>query len=132
MTEPLFERIALIGIGLIGSSISHATRRAGLARSIVGYAKTEATRQTALRLGLIDKAYATAQDAVRNADLVILCIPVGACGSIGLVQGITARDYPGARALASVPWLAVIVLLGAVALWILGQPMEMRGLGGLG
>ena len=57
---------------------------------------------------------------------------LGACGSIGLVFGITARDYPGARALVSIPWLAVIVMLSAAALWILGQPMEMRGLGGLG
>ena len=57
---------------------------------------------------------------------------LGACGSMGLVQAITARDYPGTRQLASVPWLAVIVMLGAAALWILGQPMEMRGLGGIG
>jgi len=56
---------------------------------------------------------------------------LGACGSIGLVHGITARDYPAAR-LASLPWLAVIVMLGAAALWILGQPMEMRGVGGIG
>ena len=51
---------------------------------------------------------------------------------MGLVQAITARDDPGTRQLASVPWLAVIVMLGAAALWILGQPMEMRGLGGTG
>jgi len=57
---------------------------------------------------------------------------LGACGSMGLVQAITARDYPETRQLASVPWLAVIVMLGAAALWILGQPMEMRGLGGTG
>jgi polyferredoxin len=57
---------------------------------------------------------------------------LGACGSIGLVQAITARDYPGAGPLLSVPWLTVIVMLGAAALWILGQPMEMRGLGGIG
>ena len=87
MTEPLFERIALIGIGPIGSSISHATRRAGLARSIVGYARTEATRQTALRLGLIDVAYDTAQEAAGNADLVILCVPVGACEAIAAEIG---------------------------------------------
>ncbi|MBS0241140.1 MAG: prephenate/arogenate dehydrogenase family protein [Proteobacteria bacterium] len=79
---PIFDTVALIGIGLIGSSISHATRRAGLARHIVGYAKTDATRQTALRLGLIDKAYATAAEAVKNADLVILCVPVGACARV--------------------------------------------------
>ena len=57
---------------------------------------------------------------------------LGASGSIGLVHGITARDYAGARPLASLPWLCVIVMLGVAALWILGQPMEMRGLGGIG
>ena len=51
MTAALFERVALIGLGLIGSSLSHAMRRAGLARSIVGHARTPRTRETGLRLG---------------------------------------------------------------------------------
>ena len=84
---PMFKRIALIGIGLIGSSISHAARRAGLAGEIVGAAKTEATRATSLRLGLITTAYADAGDAVRGADLVILCVPVGACGAVAAEIG---------------------------------------------
>jgi cyclohexadieny/prephenate dehydrogenase len=78
----LFDTVALIGIGLIGSSISHATRRAGLARRIVGAAKTEATRATALRLGLVDEVFANPADAVKEADLVILCVPVRACGPV--------------------------------------------------
>ena len=82
MTTPMFERVALIGIGLIGSSLSHAMRRGGLARSIVGHAQSEKTRETALRLGLVSPAYASAEEAVRGADLVILCAPVGACGAI--------------------------------------------------
>ena len=85
--KPMFERIALIGIGLIGSSISHASRRAGLAKTIVGSAKTDATRETALKLGLINTAYADARDAVKGADLVILCVPVGACGAIAAEIG---------------------------------------------
>jgi cyclohexadieny/prephenate dehydrogenase len=82
MSKHHFERVALIGIGLIGSSISHALRRGGLATSIVGSAKTEATRATAIRLGLVDEAYPSAAAAAAGADLVILCIPVGACGEI--------------------------------------------------
>ncbi len=54
MTQPMFERVALIGIGLIGSSISHAMRRKGLAKEIVGSARTKQTLNTALKLGLID------------------------------------------------------------------------------
>lgn len=82
MTEPMFERVALIGIGLIGSSISHAARRKGLAKEIVGSARTKATVDTALDLGLISKGYDNAADAVAGADLVILSVPVGACGPI--------------------------------------------------
>jgi cyclohexadieny/prephenate dehydrogenase len=80
--SPMFERVALIGIGLIGSSISHACRRAGLARSIVGSARTPQTVETALKLGIIDTGYASARAAAEGADLVILCVPVGLCGPI--------------------------------------------------
>jgi cyclohexadieny/prephenate dehydrogenase len=81
-TQPLFQRVALIGIGLIGSSISHACRRAGLARSVVGSARTPQTVATALKLGIIDEGYASAREAAEGADLVILCVPVGLCGAI--------------------------------------------------
>lgn len=80
--EPMFQKIALIGIGLIGSSISHASRRAGLHRSIVGSARTAQTVATAMSLGLIDEGFSSAADAVQGADLVILCTPVGLCGPI--------------------------------------------------
>ena len=81
-TEVMFERVALIGIGLIGSSISHAARRAGLVREIVGASATAASRGKALELGLVREAYATAAEAVAGADLVILCTPVGVYGKI--------------------------------------------------
>jgi cyclohexadieny/prephenate dehydrogenase len=87
MTKPPFNRIALIGIGLIGSSISHAVRRAGIAAEIVGHARTAETRATALRLGLVSEAYASAAEAARGADLVILCAPVGVCGKLAAEIG---------------------------------------------
>ena len=80
--KPMFQRVALIGIGLIGSSISHALRRSGLAGEIVGHARTEATRATALKLGLVASAHATAAEAAAGADLVILCSPVGVYGAL--------------------------------------------------
>jgi cyclohexadieny/prephenate dehydrogenase len=82
MSEPMFDRVALVGLGLIGSSLSHAMRRANLAGSIVGTAPTEKTRDTALRLGLVASVYASAAEAARDADLVILCAPVGVCGRL--------------------------------------------------
>lgn len=95
MTGPLFQRVALIGIGLIGSSISHALRRRnGTVGSIVGSARTVATRATALQLGLVESAYEDPAEAVMGADLVILCVPVGAYGAIA--QRIAPHLAPGA------------------------------------
>ena len=79
---PVFQRVALIGLGLIGSSIAWAAKRAGAAGEIVGYAKTPSTRARAAELGFCDRTAETAAEAVRDADLVILCVPVGACGAI--------------------------------------------------
>ncbi len=82
MANAHFNKVALIGIGLIGSSISHAARRAGLVDTITGHARTVETREVALKLGLVDAAYGTAGEAVRDADLIVLCVPVGACGAV--------------------------------------------------
>lgn len=94
MTSVKFERIALIGLGLIGSSISHAARRGGLAGSIAGHARTAETRAKALELGLAADVYEHAADAVRGADLVVLCVPVGACGRVA--EEIGPHLAPGA------------------------------------
>jgi cyclohexadieny/prephenate dehydrogenase len=94
MSAPLVERLALIGLGLIGSSIAWAARRGGLAGEIVGHARTAATRETASRLGFCDRVTETAPEAVRGADLVILCVPVGTCGP--LTEQIAPALSPGA------------------------------------
>ena len=57
---------------------------------------------------------------------------LGACGSFALVQAISVRDYPDRPAAASVSWLVLVFVLTAAALWMLSQPMEMRGLDRLG
>ena len=74
----LYEKVALIGLGLIASSMAHAMRAAGLAGHIAGHAKTMQTRQTALELGICDSVHDSAVGAVIDADLVVLCVPVGA------------------------------------------------------
>ncbi|OWJ78211.1 MULTISPECIES: prephenate/arogenate dehydrogenase family protein [Haematobacter] len=78
----LYDRVALIGLGLIASSMAHAIRKAGLAREIVGYARSAETRATALEIGLCDRVTETAAEAVEDADLVVLCIPVGGMGDV--------------------------------------------------
>lgn len=80
----LFDRIALIGIGLIGSSICRAVQRGNLAGAVVGHARSAATRETALRLGLVSEAFETAAEAVQGADIVFLCTPVGTYTSLAL------------------------------------------------
>jgi cyclohexadieny/prephenate dehydrogenase len=87
MTDQHFQRVALIGIGLIGSSISHACRRGSLAGEIVGAARSEATRRKAVELGLVGRVEADAAAAVRGADLVILCSPVGTYGALAAEIG---------------------------------------------
>jgi cyclohexadieny/prephenate dehydrogenase len=93
-TAPLFQRVALIGIGLIGSSLSHAMRRGNLAGEIVGHARTRTTRDKAVELGLIARAFANPAEAVKDADLVVFCTPIGAYAEIG--QAIGPALKPGA------------------------------------
>lgn len=78
----IYDRVALIGLGLIASSMFHAIKRAGLAAEVVGYARSEATRKTARDIGLCDQIYNSAAEAVKDADLVVLCVPVGAMDSV--------------------------------------------------
>ena len=82
MPEPVFNRLAIIGMGLIGSSIAWACRRGGVVSEIVGYARSQDTRDRARELGFCDRVVDSAAEAVVGADLVILCVPVGACGPV--------------------------------------------------
>lgn len=94
----IYNRVALIGLGLIASSMAHAMRAGGLAAEIVGYAKTAETRATALEIGICDRVCDTAAKAVQGADLVVLAVPVGAMGAIAaeiaphLAPGATVTD----------------------------------------
>lgn len=91
---PQFERVAIIGIGLIGSSLAHATRANGLARHIAGHDSDPDIRRRSEALGLVDSMHGDVGDAVAGADLVIAATPVGACGAVAL----SIRDHlaPGA------------------------------------
>jgi cyclohexadieny/prephenate dehydrogenase len=80
--QPHFDRIALIGFGLIGGSIARAAKEQGLVGEIVTTARSEKTRARVMQLGIVDRVAETNAQAVDGADLVILCIPVGACGAV--------------------------------------------------
>jgi cyclohexadieny/prephenate dehydrogenase len=79
---PIFPKIALIGFGLIGGSIARAARAQGLAGEIIATAHSAKTRARVLELGIVDSVVDSNVEAVKDADLVILCIPVGACGPV--------------------------------------------------
>src|SRR5712672_185884 len=85
--QPIFNRLALIGVGLIGSSIARAARAQGAVRSITATARSAATRRRVAELGLADQVVETNAAAVEGADLVILCVPVGACGTVAAEIG---------------------------------------------
>ncbi len=94
MTKPLFDTLAIIGPGLIGSSIARAARAQGAARSIVATARSPKTRKRVAELGIADKVTETNAEAVEGADLVIVCVPVGVCG--GVAKEIGPHLKPGA------------------------------------
>ena len=93
-TDPHFNKIALIGFGLIGGSIARAARAQGLAKQIVTTARSDETRARVRELGIVDAVVETNAEAVGDADLVIICIPVGACGPVA--QDIAPHLKPSA------------------------------------
>ncbi|MBM1220095.1 prephenate/arogenate dehydrogenase family protein [Ponticoccus sp. SC2-23] len=94
----LYDRVALIGLGLIAGSMAHAMRRGGLAGEITGFARSAETRAVAAEIGLVDRVCDNAAEAVKDADLVVLAVPVGAMESViteiapHLAQGVTVTD----------------------------------------
>ncbi|MEQ8290992.1 MAG: prephenate/arogenate dehydrogenase family protein [Roseovarius sp.] len=94
----VYDRVALIGLGLIASSMFWAIKRAGLAGEVTGYARSAETRDVAREIGLCDRVCDSAVEAVEGADLVVLCVPVGAMGAVAeeiapvLKPGVTVSD----------------------------------------
>ncbi len=95
---PVYDRVALIGLGLIAGSMGYAMKKAGLAGEIVGHARSAETMTTALELGFVDRVCPTAANAVSGADLVVFATPVGVMGQIAaeiapkLAPGATVTD----------------------------------------
>ncbi|MGC1504142.1 MAG: prephenate/arogenate dehydrogenase family protein [Sulfitobacter sp.] len=100
----VYERVALIGLGLIASSMFWAMKRGGLAGEVVGYARSAETRETARQIGLCDMVCDSLAEAVEGADLVVLCVPVGVMGAVAaeiaphLKAGATVSDVGSVKA----------------------------------
>ena len=94
LPEPIFKRIALLGIGLIGSSVARIAReRGGIAVEVVANARTQATLDRVLELGIADRVELDPARAVEGADCVMLCAPVGAYAA--LAEAIAPHLAPG-------------------------------------
>ncbi|CCG09260.1 prephenate/arogenate dehydrogenase family protein [Pararhodospirillum photometricum] len=93
MSTPLFNRVAILGIGLIGSSLARALKREGVAKVVVAGDRGDVPAR-ALRLGIVDEATDNLALAVREADLVVLAAPVGATGAV--MEIIAPALKPGA------------------------------------
>ena len=97
MTQ-IYNRVALIGLGLIASSMAWGIKRGGLAAEVTGYARSAETRETSREIGLCDQVFDSAAEAVKDADLVVLCVPVGVMGQVAaeiaphLKDGATVSD----------------------------------------
>jgi cyclohexadieny/prephenate dehydrogenase len=93
--EPLFDRLCLLGVGLIGSSIARVAKARGdIARTVVAHARTPKTLQRVVELGIADVVEADPAKAVQGADCVIFCVPVGAYAA--LMATVAPHLKPGA------------------------------------
>ncbi len=92
-SKPLFTKVALIGVGLIGSSMAHAMRRGGLAAHISGFSRSITTLERAKKIGFANTMHGDLEPCVRDADLVVLATPVGTFGALAKeIASLLKRD----------------------------------------
>jgi prephenate dehydrogenase len=130
----MFNRVAIVGLGLIGGSIGLALQKAKAAQQVVGYDLGKGISNQARKIGAIDEPYSTLADAVRGAELIILATPVGAMRS--LLQDIATTATPGAVVTDVASTKAQIIswaeeFLPASVAFVGGHPMTGKELSGV-
>lgn len=90
----MINKLTIIGVGLIGGSLSLALKKAGAVNEVIGYSRTESVRQQALQLGVIDRAADSIVEAVKDADMVFLAVPMGAMATV--LNEVAQHLKPGA------------------------------------
>lgn len=88
----MIDQLAIIGIGLIGGSLSLALKKAGIVKEVIGYSRTEWIHQRAVNLGVIDKSAASIAEAVQDADIIFIAVPIIAMSSILAEIAESVRD----------------------------------------
>ena len=113
MSPPVYERMAVIGFGLIGSSVARAARATRATNTVVAFDLDAAVRERVLELGLADRAESDLAAAVRGADLVVLATPVGSIGEVArmvaplLDSGATLTDVGSCKAVVAEAFAAM-------------------------
>ncbi|MBA2396873.1 MAG: prephenate dehydrogenase/arogenate dehydrogenase family protein [Ktedonobacteraceae bacterium] len=130
----MFQRIAIIGLGLIGGSLGLALQKAKAAHRIVGYDQGKGVSDRARKIGAIDVAYSTLTDTLRDADLVIFATPVGAMRT--LLQSSAPYLAPGAVVTDVASTKAQVItwaeeFLPATISFVGGHPMAGKELSGV-
>lgn len=89
----MFNRVAIIGLGLMGGSLGLAIRQKGLAKVVTGFARRAETRDLSLELGIVDQVFACPEEAVQGADLAVFCTSVSSIPElIGVSRSRLATD----------------------------------------
>ena len=130
----MFQRVAIVGLGLIGGSLGLALRKAGIAQYVAGYDLGRGVSEQARRAGVIDEAYDALADAVRGAEVVVLATPVGAMHALltqiapALMPGCVVTDVASTKAQV-MQWASE--LLPASVSFVGGHPMTGKELSGV-
>lgn len=130
----MFQRVAIVGLGLIGGSMGLAIQKAQAAQQVVGYDLGKGVSDQARKMGAIDQPYSALADAVRGADLVILATPIGAMRS--LLQDVASSLSPGAVVTDVASTKAQVIswaeeLLPATVSFVGGHPMSGKEMSGV-
>jgi cyclohexadieny/prephenate dehydrogenase len=126
MTAPLFDTIAVIGLGLIGSSVTRGVKARELARRLMGYDISEDVRARASILGFCDEVAATPQAAVAAAELIVVAVPVGATAAAVEAVALSLKDDAIVTEVGSVKATVirkVLDVLPARAAFVPGHPI---------
>ena len=91
LKKRLFNRVAIIGLGLMGASLGLTLKKSNITKTVVGFARRPVTRKMALEKNIVDVACDRVEDAVQSADLVVICAPVG------VVPGLVKQCLPFVR-----------------------------------
>jgi cyclohexadieny/prephenate dehydrogenase len=126
MTEPLFDTVAIVGLGLIGSSVARGVKARGLAPRVVGYDSSTKVHTRAKELAFCDRVANTPAEAVKDAELVMIAVPVGATADAvksvapHLRQGAILTEVGSVKAAVI---RQVLAMLPAHAIFVPGHPI---------